>query len=154
MTYRLTLPALALLALAPLAHAKDQHMPDLLPVTIESIAHDQQRYPTVGDYWLEDGKLVIKVSAMSDPRYSFLVALHELVEASLVRARGIPIEAVDDFDVAYEAKRKAGDESEPGDSPAAPYHREHVFATKIEKLMAKELGVDWKAYDAAVEELP
>lgn len=154
MTYRRTLPALALLALAPLAHAKDQRMPDLLPVAIETIAPADHRYSTAGDYWLEDGKLVIKVSAMSDPRYSFLVALHELVEASLVRARGIPIEAIDDFDVAYEAKRKDGDNSEPGDSPAAPYHREHVFATKIEKLMAKELGVDWKTYDAAVEALP
>jgi hypothetical protein len=42
---------------------------------------------------------------------------------------------------------------EPGDHPGAPYHREHVFATRIERLLAEELGVDWNAYSAAIEAL-
>lgn len=129
-------------------------MPELLPILIETIAHQDQRYATVGDYQIVDRRLVVKVSAMPDPRYSFLVALHELVEATLVRQRGISLDAIDQFDIAYEKARKDGDDSEPGDDPKAPYHREHVFATKIEKLMAKELDVDWKAYDKAVEAMP
>jgi hypothetical protein len=32
-------------------------------------------------------------------------------------------EAVDEFDRAYEAKRKAGDDSEPGDDLKAPPYR-------------------------------
>ena len=53
-------------------------------------------------------------------------------------------------DRAYEAKRKPGDDSEPGDDPRAPYHFAHVFAEKIERLLATELGVDWSAYDKEV----
>jgi hypothetical protein len=52
--------------------------------------------------------------------------------------------------MAYEAKRKPGDTSEPGDDAKAPYHREHVFATKIERLLAVELGVNWRDYDREV----
>jgi hypothetical protein len=59
-------------------------------------------------------------------------------------------EAVDRFDRAYEAKRKPGDDREPGDDAKAPYHREHVLATKIERLLAKQLGVDWTKYDRDV----
>jgi hypothetical protein len=58
--------------------------------------------------------------------------------------------AVDKFDRAYEAKRKPGDDSELGDDPRAPYHKQHVFAEKIERLLATELGVDWPDYDKEV----
>lgn len=59
-------------------------------------------------------------------------------------------EAVDRFDRAYEAKRKPGDDSEPGDDPRAPYHKQHVLAEKIERLLAAELGVDRSVYDREV----
>jgi hypothetical protein len=38
----------------------------------------------------------------------------------------------------------------PGDDPRAPYHKQHVFAENIERLLAAELGVDWSAYDKEV----
>jgi hypothetical protein len=44
-------------------------------------------------------------------------------------------------------------EREPGDDPGAPYHAQHLFATKIEKQLANALGVDWKAYEAELSAL-
>jgi hypothetical protein len=82
------------------------------------------------------------------------VALHELIEVTLCEERGITCEQVDAFDKAYERTRPKGDESEPGDSPDAPYRKEHFFSTSIERLMAAELGVDWAKYDEAIYKLP
>ena len=92
---------------------------------------------------MRNGDLLISVSKMSDPRYETLVAAHELIEAMLCRQAGISERAVDAFDRHYEAHRKAGDQSEPGDDPRAPYHRQHVAATKIERELAALLGVVW-----------
>jgi hypothetical protein len=94
--------------------------------------------------------LQITVSKMSDQRDEFLIGMHEAIEAYLAVRAGVSPEAVDSFDRAYEAKRKTGDDSEPGDDPRAPYHKQHVFAEKIERLLAAELGVDWSAYDREV----
>jgi hypothetical protein len=38
----------------------------------------------------------------------------------------------------------------PGDDPAAPYYAAHQAATKVEKVLCKVLGLDWKMYDAAL----
>ena len=46
---------------------------------------------------------------------------------------------------------------EPGDTLQAPYHKEHMFAEKIERSVADELGVDWKEYSeltAKLDNLP
>jgi hypothetical protein len=123
-------------------------------IIIETIPHASQRYETVGDWQRdENGDLVIRVSGMGNPDYEALVALHELVEVLLCEKRGIKAEAVDAFDKEYEANRKEGDDSEPGDSLDAPYRKEHFFATNIEALMSAELGVDWPKYEAAINAL-
>jgi hypothetical protein len=122
-----------------------------LYIIIDTIPHSEQRYPTVGDWQIDKaGNLHITVPKMSDQRYEFLIGMHEAIEAYLAINAGVSPEAVDKFDGAYEAKRKAGDDSEPGDNPKAPYHREHVFATKIERLLAVKLGVNWSTYDREV----
>ena len=122
-----------------------------MDIRLHDIPHEQHRYETVGDWKVADGKLSeVLASTMQPEDYSFLVALHELVEGWLCVKRGITDEAVTTFDEAYEEKRQDGDTSEPGNDPAAPYYREHQFATQIEKLMAKELGVDWDEYDEMV----
>jgi hypothetical protein len=36
------------------------------------------------------------------------------------------------------------------DDDPGEYHLEHVFATKVERLLAQELGVNWSAYDREV----
>lgn len=123
-------------------------------ITIIDIKHEQQRYETVGDWqWDEKGNLVITISDMGDWRYNFLVAFHEQVEVMLCRKRGITQEEVDQFDMAYESQRKENDTSEPGDSRLAPYYNEHQFATKLEREMARELGVDWDDYCEKVNSL-
>lgn len=126
-----------------------------MKIAIETIPHGAQRYPTVGDYWEDaDGVLQIRVSEMEDWRYVILVAVHELAEMMLTRWRGIPEEAIGEFDMEFERKRELGlAAGEPGDDPAAPYRREHFFATSVERLLAAELGVDWKEYEAHVDGL-
>ena len=117
-------------------------------ITIKTIPHKEQRYDTVGDWqFTEAGDLAITVSAMGDWRYEALVAFHELAEAVLCKARGITAEQVDAFD-----KWHAGniDLGEPGDHPDAPYHKEHFFATTVERMLAAEFGFDWHTYDEAV----
>jgi hypothetical protein len=122
-----------------------------LHIVIQTIDHSKQRYPIVGDWQIDKaGDLHITVSKMSDQRYEFLVGMHEAIEAYLAIHAGVSPEAVDRFDRAYEAKRKAGDDSEPGDDLRAPYHKQHVFASKIERLLARQFGVNWSAYDREV----
>ena len=114
-------------------------------ITIQTIPHAQQRYPTVGDWiWVDDHNLQIRVSDMGDRRYEALVAAHELVEALLCREHGITTEMVDAFDKAFEG------DGEPGYAPDCPYRREHTAATGIEMQLASAMGVEWIEYDAAL----
>jgi hypothetical protein len=122
-------------------------------VCIKTISHKEQKYPTVGNWFYEGETLKIEVSKMSDWRYEFLVALHEFIEAMLCRYSGIGQKQVDRFDIAYDKKRKAGDESEPGDSPKAPYRTQHCIATGVERIVAAFLGVVWADYDKEIQSL-
>ncbi len=127
------------------------------------IAHAEQDYNTVGNWKIETdpesgnfGSCHITVSKMSDPRYEILVAIHELVEATLCAERGIKQSVVDEFDKLFEAERVAGKHGagdEPGDDPRAPYHYQHKIATDIERLLAHRMAVDWAAYEREVGEL-
>jgi len=123
-------------------------------ILIKTIPHAEHRYETVGDWWFEPcGDLQIRVSDMGNDDYEILVALHELVEVILCKKHGVKPEDVDAFDKAFEAARAEDNDEEPGDQPDAPYRKEHLFATGIEKLLAAELGVDWKTYDKTVMDL-
>lgn len=120
-----------------------------MKVVIESIPHGQHRYDTIGDYWVDrDGTLQIRVSQMGKPEHMFLVALHELIEVTLCTVRGIAEPDIKAFDMAMPDDSPYADD--PGHDPAAPYHREHVFAEIIERIMALEIGIDWQEYDAAL----
>lgn len=126
-----------------------------MKITIETIPHETQRYATVGDwYYDKDETLCIKVSALSDWRREVLVAIHELVEVVLCKHNGVSTELVDEFDIQFEKARIEGDESEPGDDPKAPYRKEHCVATGVERILAAELGVDWKPYEQELCSLP
>jgi hypothetical protein len=64
------------------ADRQPHHTP--LKITIETV--NKQRYSTPGDWQVaKDGSIHITVSAMSNQRYEFLVAAHELVEAYLAK---------------------------------------------------------------------
>lgn len=123
-----------------------------MKIIIETIPHKEQRYTTVGDWFYDpDGTLHIKVSALSDDRREFLVALHELIEVKLCEHYGISQVSVDDFDMAW--KEHDGIE-EPGDDPQAPYENQHNFAMGIEQLLAAELEVKWHDYEKELDALP
>lgn len=126
-----------------------------LRMHIETIPHDKQRYPTVGDYWCDDNGIEqIRVSEMVDWRYEVLVAVHEIVEMALTRQRGIAEERITEFDVEFERQKEQGVVGgEAGDNVNAPYRHEHFFATNLERLFAAELGVDWFEYDRYVDAL-
>ena len=115
-----------------------------------SIPHKGQRYDTVGDYQDVHGVTFFTISEMPDERYEQLVLVHELIEKILCTHRGISDESIDAFDLSFESARLDGNDDEPGHDPDAPYHAEHVFAEKIERLLAEELGVDWDTYDKTV----
>jgi hypothetical protein len=126
-----------------------------LRMHIETIAHENQRYPTVGDYWLDEaGVEQIRVSEMMDWRYEVLVAVHEIVEMALTRHRGIAEEAITEFDMKFEQDKEKGlVGGEAGDNVNAPYQKEHFFATNLERLLAGELDVNWFEYDRYVDAL-
>lgn len=122
-----------------------------MEIVIRTIPQGSQRYETAGD-WSRDesGRLVISVSDMGNDDFTFLVGIHELVEAWLCERQGVTDEAVTAFDTAYEASRPEGDISEPGDDSAAPYASQHCFATAVERMVCAALGVAWADYEKAV----
>jgi hypothetical protein len=132
-------------------------MKENILITIESVPHYLQRYPTVGDFQEEiredETAVYISVSKMSDWRYMVLVGVHELIEYSIVKHNKISLKKIDAFDIAYEKNRKKGDVSEPGDAKGCCYRVPHQFATKVEKLLAVVLGVNWKKYEKEVNSL-
>ena len=114
-----------------------------MKIVIETIPHLEQRYPTVGDWQIVGpGELRIAVSRMSDPRREWLVAVHELIEALLCIDAGVTQDEVDRFDLAL-----LYNDPEPGDNPDSPYRRQHCLASAVERLLAAEFGVSWRAYE-------
>jgi 5-methylcytosine-specific restriction endonuclease McrA len=109
---------------------------------IVSIPSKWQDYDTLGNWMVSDGgELAILVSedhdgvAISEDA-QFLCALHELVEVWLCKKRGITQAMVDEFDFQWT------EDGEPGDSPDAPYRREHRFAMLVEHLMAQQMCLE------------
>jgi hypothetical protein len=129
----------------------------MLNIKIKTINHEEHPYPTVGNYAdTHVGGRLITVSNMANEDYELLVAIHELIEQHLCAKRGISEQDITAFDVKFEKEREAGKrgpDEEPGFAKNAPYRREHAFATKIEKMLAKELGVEWELYDQTVMSL-
>lgn len=124
---------------------------------LEVIAHKDQRYETVGDYWLdENGVRQFRCSDMSNEDFHFLVIIHELIEEHLTRRRGLKEEDIKAFDEMFEKERAEGKHSkteEPGYDSRSPYLKEHTIASGIETTLAGIIGVDMNAYDHAVNSL-
>lgn len=126
-------------------------MIDCKRIVIEIIPHNEQRYDTVGDYWVEGDTWHIRSSDLGEWRGSYLVALHELVELALITHRGIPEKDVLAFDLAWEKLPKREQGEEPGFHPKAPYFHQHCLADTIERLVAPYLDYwvsdEWEAID-------
>ena len=111
----------------------------------------------------DDAALIVRVSDVDDWRMEALVGIHELVEAVLCLDKGISQESVDEFDIAFEKSRdktRCRDGSfdylarsydgnaEPGDSPDAPYHIQHGYATAVERMLCAAMNIPWADYEA------
>jgi hypothetical protein len=117
-------------------------------ISIETIQHDQQRYPTAGDWqWEEDGSLSINVSKMHVQEYMWLVAVHEIIEAILCKANGITDEIVTNWDKDHLY------DCDPGGIQDCPYYKEHLVATIVETMLADRLKIDWKEYEKTLDAL-
>lgn len=119
---------------------------------MSAIPHANHRYPTIGDFWEHHtGSLThthFRVSEELSPKHRFLVLLHEFIEANIAQFREISFDDIDAFDVAFETQYP-NNTMEPGEQLDAPYHKEHMFAELIERLVANEIGVEWIDYTAA-----
>ena len=132
-----------------------------MKILIETIAHPNQRYDTCGDWTVSpEGNWYIKESSLHNWKQEILIAIHELVEMTLCRAKGITAKEVDDFDLKYEKGffvgtvwHGGGQAGEPGDDPEAPYYEQHQIASVVERLVAIKMGVDWLAYSDQVDNL-
>lgn len=122
-------------------------------IIARTIPHKDQKYETVGNYFIEDNRLIFEISDMNNKFYERLVLIHELIEHTLLEFRGVDIKYIDAFDINFENNRKEDDLSEPGFEPDAPYVREHTLATSVEMSMCALAGVSWKKYDKTVMEL-
>jgi hypothetical protein len=120
----------------------------------EVIVHNEQRYPTCGDWqFMEDGSLKVSVSDTGSRMSNLLVALHEVVEAVLCEANCVSQSDVDTFDMLFESCRTEESLEEPGDSLAAPYYCQHKIADIVERLVAFNANVDWMDHDNNVKAL-
>jgi len=120
-----------------------KHLP---AIKIEIIPHNKQRYDTAGDYLKADSKgWLFRISQMNADA-EFLVLIHELIEWYLTQKKDITEQEITDFDI------KSG-HPDPGILKNAPYHKQHMIAVKMEKMLAKILKIDWKTYDASFDKL-
>jgi len=127
------------------------HIPKII---VKPIKPENHRYCTCGDYIYdkEDDALTIFVSRMSDWRSELAVAVHEIFESVACIAADVEMTDIDLFDMDFERNRKEGDNSEPGDSPEAPYRSQHVGATFVEQEVCSRLELGWIQHEANVNE--
>jgi len=114
-------------------------------IIIEGVHPDKMRLMAYhqegcGDWFFDaNGDLRIQIACSGDmnpwdDEGSFLIALHELVEARLCFKDCVTQGAVDNFDSTFDG------EGEPGDDASAPYQKQHRAAMMIEHMMAIFLG--------------
>ncbi|MDP2946123.1 MAG: hypothetical protein Q8N61_01560 [bacterium] len=117
----------------------------------------KMRYPTIGDYYKTKDGWVIASADSKNSDYNFLILLHEFIELYLTQRRGISEPKIKKFDEWFEREKAKGNFKgkviAAGRHLKAPYRREHIFAEKIEKLLAKELGIDQRRQEKAEDEL-
>lgn len=122
-----------------------------MKLTLTYDSHDEykMRYNTAGDWGYEVQEVGdrIVLTAESDPslaqHYQFLVLIHELIEAYLCMNDNITPEMVDKFDMSC-------DLPDTGEDPRAPYHRQHIMASLVERTVCMLLGLDWYQYELAL----
>jgi len=125
-------------------------------ITLDLIDHADQRYNSVGDWFLNEHDpthLIVKVTRLPDLALAFAqwaVGIHELVEALAALAAGVTVAEVDVFDKQFEIDH-SHDDLEPGDDPRCPVFQQHQLALEVERMFIKALGVEWEQYETEMD---
>jgi hypothetical protein len=124
------------------------HIPKII---IRTIDPENQRFSECGDWFYDaDGhELTIFISKMPDWRSEVAVAVHEFVEACACLDADIDQTDIDLFDKVYYNEH---DEGEAGDSKDAPYFKQHIGATFVEKEVCSQLKLGWEEHSKNVSQ--
>lgn len=118
-----------------------------MKIVIKTIPINEHRYPTLGDYWIdEEGTMQVRLALGLTKLATQALLLHELVEAFLCQNNGITFKQIDAFDKKFEQRSDVPENAEPGDDSRCPYRRQHRFAENLERMFALEAGLDWEHY--------
>jgi hypothetical protein len=122
----------------------------MIKTVIKSINLEDQRYETLGDYYIKDGIRTFAITKTGNDLYDDLIFIHEFIEEVLTRNKGITEEQILAFDLQFEEKIKngeVGEDEEPGEQIDSPYRQEHVIAELIERLIINHLNIDFNTYN-------
>lgn len=100
---------------------------------------EKNRYLDVGD-WNEG---CVHAVRHPDPRSAAAVLVHEVIEKLLCDYYGITAEQVDRDDaLILKGKKKV---------QQCSYYRHHRTATKVERIICKAFGLDWREHERNVD---
>ena len=106
-------------------------------IIIDIVPKEEVPNGQLGDYY--NGHIYVADTGVHEANIG--IALHELVEMTLAKNRGISEEDITNFDLVYKG------DGEPGDDVKSPYRKEHRFAENIERLFVQELRIAWQDYE-------
>lgn len=122
-------------------------MPNSL-FTVKVVPPEQMRYASCDDYTEQpDGSVLFTIADTGSLRSNLLVLVHALVEYALVEKAKIPLSLVD----AWDMTRPDDDDTEPGDDPQSPYHKQHMLASAFERIVSDGLREDWFEHEARID---
>jgi hypothetical protein len=120
---------------------------------------EAMRYDTPGDWY---GYVIEAWSGLGRVEYIRAMQLHELIEATILRAAGITpdvIDILDNFELIASAYAKGEASQEELLAACVPipkevkniYDRAHVLALLVEREFIEACGLNWKEYDDFIE---
>jgi hypothetical protein len=122
-------------------------------IILRVIPISKMRYKTLGDYFqTAPGYWIVTAAQLPNPSHSALILIHELIELISTQHARIPEPKILKFDLQFE-KNNPGNNLEPGDSPLAPYHKQHQFSENIEHQLARFLHINWNSYNQSLNSL-
>ncbi len=113
-----------------------------IKINIKTVKPGTLPFNRVGDWTWRGETLQISVNDMSEERYEWLLAVHEVVEAFLCKFRGITEQAIDKFDKDHNGAWL----------PEGPGYPEHLFATGVESIIAAMVGITIDTYEKEIED--
>ena len=123
----------------------DATLKSVLMYVTQNPAHIRCR--DIGDWFQPNsGSRLILALDLGNSRYNYLLLLHEFYEQEACYEDGVH----DDVVTAWDAKHNEGSIS-GGEDEQSPYHAQHEWAEKLERLAAEGLGVNWDEYEAAIK---